>query len=74
MKPIATAHKVRMELDRVRNADTRKAIESSLNSARLFGVIYLAPCCKHIKAIENLGFRFKRKKMGNTNYYVLQDR
>ena len=64
-KPIATAFRVSLILDRVKDEEMRAKIQFDINHAERYGVIYLASYCPQIKVIEDLGFRFKTKKYKN---------
>ena len=71
-KPIATAFRISLILDRVKDEEMRAKIQFDINHAERYGVIYLASYLPQIKVIEELGFRFKKKKYKNieTVYYV----
>jgi len=69
MKPYATAFRLKLNLDRVKDEEMRKLIEFDIQQTKWFGVIYLAPSCKQILAIEKLGFRFRK----SGKYYVLPE-
>lgn len=66
-KRIATAFRVSLVLDQVKDEKMRAEIQFDINQAERFGVIYLASCCPQIKVIEDIGFRFKKNKYG---YYI----
>ena len=67
MKPYATAFRLKLNLNRVKNEEMRKSIEFDIRQSYLFGVIYLAPSNSNIPVIEKLGFRFRK----SGKYYVL---
>ena len=67
MKPYATAFRLKLNINRVKNEEMRKKIEFDIEQTKWFGVIYLAQSCKEIPEIEKLGFRFRK----SGKYYVL---
>lgn len=69
MKPYATAFRLKLNLNRVKDEEMRKKIEWDIEQTKWFGVIYLLPSCKEIPAIENLGFRFRK----SGKYYALPE-
>lgn len=68
-KPYATAFRLSMILDRVKDVEMRKLIEFDIQQTKHFGVVYLAKTCKQIPCVESLGFRYK--KWGE--YYVFPE-
>lgn len=66
----ATARRLKLVIDKVKDPEMKRLIEFDIKQTRLFGVIYLAESCQQIKVIENLGFKFRR----SGKYYVLPEK
>lgn len=65
-KPIATAFKLSLNLDRIKDEKMREKVEFDIRQTEHFGVLYLAKSCPEIKVIEDMGYRFIQKG----EYYV----
>ena len=68
MKPFATAFRLKLYVDKIKDEEKKKDIQRLIATSYLFRCeIYLAKNTSSIKVIEGMGFRLHKKG----EYYVL---